>query len=180
MDNRDSTHLLAWLSALEHLTYYEILAVDQTVTRSRLARAFHAFAMTFHPDAHQSASAHEREALSDVFQHGAEAYRVLSNPELRTRYDMALRAGDLRLDQGTISLPPARPDWAARLDERCRSAGAKLHAVRAQKLFRSGDVLGAKAALEDALTYDGGANLELQRYIEDLELRRPETEPESC
>ncbi len=171
MDTRDAERLHAWTRAVDRLTYYEILGVRQDVGADALTRAFRDFAQVFHPDAHAALDGVNRDALRKVFQHGAEAYKVLSEPALRARYDVALTAGLLRLDQVTISVPPRRPDWRVRLDERCRSAAAKLEAKQGQKLHDGGNLAGAKAALERALLHDGGANLDLQRYIEDLSLR---------
>lgn len=171
MDPANSARLLAWASRVDGLTYYEILGVHEHAGNDTLTQAFRAFAQVFHPDAHGSHQPVEREALRTVFQQGAEAYRVLSEPGLRARYDMALAGGRRRLDQATISLPPRRPDWNIRLDERCRSAAAKLEARRAQKLHADGDLIRAKAALDRALAHDGGANLDIQRYVQDLELQ---------
>lgn len=175
MDSQDAANLQSWGNAIESLDYYELMRVDSMATPEELSSAFHSFARVFHPDAHGILSPSERDALRIVYQRGAEAYKVLSDPTLRARYDVALQAGHHRLDQLTISLPPVSVDWSISLDERCRSAGAKLEARRAQKFYHSGDLETAKTALVNALAHDGGANLELTRYIEDLGLRRFQT-----
>lgn len=171
MDAEESAHLLEWVKAIDSLDYYQVLGTEYGASSSEITRAFHAFAALFHPDAHDFPDELQRDALQTVYQCGAEAHKVLTTPVLRTRYDLGLQKGRRRMDQQTISLPPRAVDWSRAIDEYCRSAGAKLEAQRARKLVQSGALHEAMTALENALRHDGGANLELERYLEDLALR---------
>ncbi len=159
----------AWTEVLDDASYYEMLGVLPLADIDGLRRAFHEFALAFHPDSHVGADAETLDKVRRVFQRGAEAYRVLSDPELRVRYDMALERGQLRLLPESVprraSVDEGRP-----LDELCRSGGAKLHAQKAAKLIAAGDLAGAKHELERALEYDGGVNPALEERLKDLEL----------
>jgi curved DNA-binding protein CbpA len=167
MDELD--RIFAWNDALDDSSYYEILGVLEIADDEAIGRAFRALSLAFHPDVHVGADSRVRAIVERIFQRGVEAHRVLSDPELRLRYDVALRKGQLRLDERASrrSAPssPAKP-----LDAICRSAGAKLCAQRAGKLLVAGDFRAAKTELERALDYDGGANPELVQRIADLEL----------
>ncbi len=79
---------------------------------------------------------HTAEASRQVFQRGAEAYRVLSHPMLRPQYDLALAKGQLRLGGSEVPRVANVGVGAKSLDELCRSASAKRYAARANALIR--------------------------------------------
>jgi hypothetical protein len=96
---------------------------------------------------------------------------VLTDAELRVKYDMALAKGKNRLESAVVPRPTHAPPPVADprpLDALARSAGAKLSAQKAAKLIAAGDLEGARAQLEHALEFDGGANLGLDALIEAL------------
>ena len=154
--------LREWDAQLDTSSYYEILGVDARAGDREIQAAYQRFARAFHPDVHVG---------SDVFQRGAEAYRVLKNPELRVRYDMALgQRGHRRLLPSDVP-PPFDASAAGRpLHELCRSAGAKLAANKAARLIDEGDLAGAKRELLIALSHDGSANPALTARIDALEV----------
>ncbi|NOY89571.1 MAG: DnaJ domain-containing protein [Deltaproteobacteria bacterium] len=82
---------------LEQLDYYTLLGLDEGASVDAIRDAFHRFALKFHPDNHAGASSEKRERATQIYRRGAEAYRVLLEPELRTRYDHGLGHGHLRL-----------------------------------------------------------------------------------
>jgi curved DNA-binding protein CbpA len=168
-DDDELARIEAWNEVLDDASYYEMLGVLPLADLDALRRAFHEFALAFHPDSHVGADESTLEKVRRVFQRGAEAYRVLTDPELRVRYDMALEHGQLRLVPETVprraSFDEGRP-----LDELCRSGGAKLHAQKAAKLIDAGNPAAAKLELERALEYDGGVNPALEERLRDLEL----------
>jgi curved DNA-binding protein CbpA len=86
----DLARIDAWIEVLDDASYYELLGVLPLADDAALRRAFHEFARAFHPDSHVGADASTLEKVRRVFQRGAEAYRVLADPELRLRYDLAL------------------------------------------------------------------------------------------
>lgn len=164
-------HLRTWAELVDSLDYYRILGVPPDATQDELRLAFHRFATAFHPDVHPDAAPEFTHALCRVYQAGAEAHQVLSAPELRLRYDHGLTRGRLRLAPSTLPPSGTTPPTPSRpLDECCRSAGAKLSAKRAEKLLREGNLEAARAALEQALAYDGHANSALRERLEAVEL----------
>lgn len=66
-------------------SYYNILGVDQTVSQDEIQAAYRKLARTWHPDVNKDPQAEEE------FKAISEAYDVLSDPELRAKYD---RFGD--------------------------------------------------------------------------------------
>ena len=90
----DSEAIAGWLSVLDELTYYSLLGVMPDATPDSLKQAFHAFAEDFHPDAHSARSHDQRDSLARIFKRGNEAYRVLSDPQLRARYDELMSDGE--------------------------------------------------------------------------------------
>jgi curved DNA-binding protein CbpA len=162
--------LREWDAQLDTSSYYEILAVEQRAGDREIQGAYQRFARAFHPDVHVGAHAAQLDILKRVYQRGAEAYRVLKNPELRIRYDMALARGHLRLLPSDVP-PPFDASAAGRpLHELCRSAGAKLAANKAARLIDEGDLAGAKRELLIALAHDGSANPALTARIDALEV----------
>jgi curved DNA-binding protein CbpA len=175
-DAREATpslgeRLRAWDAQLDSSSYYEILDVDERAGDREIQGAYQRFARAFHPDVHVGSDAADLDLLKRIFQRGAEAYRVLKNPELRMRYDMALgQRGHLRLLPSDVP-PPFDASAAGRpLHELCRSAGAKLAANKAARLIDEGDLAGAKRELLIALAHDGSANPALTARIDALEV----------
>lgn len=66
--------------------YYEILEIDRQATDADVKRAYRRLAMDLHPDTNPDAAAHQR------FLEVAEAYKVLSDPVDRQRYNLLLDA----------------------------------------------------------------------------------------
>lgn len=159
-----------WDAALDDSNYYELLGVLPIADDQAIRDAFRAFSLAFHPDVHRGAEDELVDRVRRIFQRGAEAYRVLSDAQLRLRYDMALERGELRLDARSVPrvpsiAPPARP-----LPDLCRTAGAKASAKKAARMIDEGDLAGAKAELDAAVRFDGGASKELRERIDALEV----------
>lgn len=111
MNDPDQDELIArleaWADVLDDSTYYELLGVLDIADERSIKQAFHEFALSFHPDSHLEADGERLELVRRVFKRGAEAYRVLMDPGLRSKYDLALAQGHLRLEAGEI--PARRP-----------------------------------------------------------------------
>ena len=159
-----------WNEVLDESSYYEILGVLEIADEAAIKAAFHAFAEAFHPDAHREADPATLDAVKRVFQRGAEAYRVLSHPELRPRYDLGLAKGILRLESKDVPNRAALGKPARSLEDLCITAAARLFARKAEQLIGKGDLSGAKRELVTALSQDGGKNPELAARIEALDL----------
>ncbi len=67
--------------------FYEVLGVARTATADELKKAYRKLAMEFHPDRNDSADAGEK------FKEATRAYEVLSDAEIRARYDRFGHAG---------------------------------------------------------------------------------------
>jgi DnaJ-class molecular chaperone len=158
-----------WAAVLEESSYYELLGVLEIADDAALKAAFHEFALAFHPDTHLDFDPDTAALSRTVFQRGAEAYRVLSHPELRPRYDLALAKGQLRLGGSEVPRVANVGVGAKSLDELCRTASAKRFARRADQLISEGDLTGAKRELMLALREDG-ANQELAERLDALDL----------
>ena len=162
-----------WLKVLDDLTYYALLNVPPDASYDTLKYAFHNFAEAFHPDAHAARPLREREGLSLIFKRANEAYRVLSDPALRARYDQLLGSGESQANASKRSWLPApnRESTAPkRLEDQIRSPSARPFARRAEELVRSGDVKQAKLQLMLARHHDPN-NDALEQYIRELEAR---------
>lgn len=64
--------------------HYQTLGVPRNATKAEIKRAYRSRAKAIHPDHHPGANANRR------FAELQRAYKVLSNPSLRRRYDMIL------------------------------------------------------------------------------------------
>jgi hypothetical protein len=171
MNIESRSRVLEWDSMLDGLDYEQILGVSSDESIETCRQAYYRFAQAFHPDSYPDADALLRSALTRIFQRGAEAYRVLSNPVLRTRWSIAKQQGALRLTES-----PRAPelDLNAELEAlhlHCRSAGAKLCTQQAYRLFSKANFLGCLGQLRSALDYEGGANPFIARCQEALALR---------
>ena len=169
MELRDIERIFEWDALIDQSSYYEVLGLLEIADASAIRKAFHEFAVAFHPDAFPQADDETADALRRVFQRGAEAYRVLSRPDSRAEYDLALAKGQLRLDT-TIAAPPlARNSDIRSLDELCRSPGARRYAKKAEELISNGDLTAAKRELQMALREDG-ENADLAERLDAIDL----------
>lgn len=168
-DQADIERVYEWAAVLDASSYYELLGLLEIADDAAVKVAFHEFALAFHPDAHTDYDAHTAEVSRQVFQRGAEAYRVLSHPGLRPRYDLALAKGQLRLGGSEVPRVANVGVGARSLDELCRTASAKRYAGRADELISQGDLSGAKRELMLAIREDG-ENQELAERLDALDL----------
>lgn len=84
-DDLDSKHFTAGGKASEEVVeifYYETLEVDTTADESKIKRQYYLLARKYHPDKNPG----DAEA-AEKFKTVAEAYQVLSDPELRAKYN---------------------------------------------------------------------------------------------
>lgn len=169
MDLADIERLFEWDALIDQSSYYEVLGLLEIADAGAIRKAFHEFAVAFHPDAFPEADDETADALQRVFQRGAEAYRVLSRPDSRAAYDLALAKGQLRLDTSIAPPPLQRQSDIRSLDELCRSPGARLYAKRAEDLISKGDLSGAKRELQMALREDGD-NPDLVERLDAIDL----------
>jgi DnaJ-class molecular chaperone len=174
----DADAIRQWLAALDSISYYEIFRVEPKATADAIRAAFHGFAESFHPDVHHWRSPSEQNAIGYIFKRGTEAYRVLSDPHLRARYDEALANGILRPEnlvvdlEGPRSMQPgaggAGGGAGARLVDRVRTPGARPFVIRAEELKKKGDPKQAKIQLVMAMHMDA-KNPALEAFAKELD-----------
>lgn len=171
----DALAIRQWLAALDAISYYDLFRVTQAASHDELRAAFHQFAETFHPDVHRWRHPNEQAAIGIIYRRGTEAYRVLSEPTLRVRYDEALANGILRpenlvveMDSPPRSLGGGSIAPAARLVDKLRAPGARPFVLRAEELAKKGDPKQAKIQLVMAMHMDKG-NAALEAYAKELD-----------
>lgn len=74
-------------------TYYQVLGVSRDATAEEITAAKNALAKVYHPDANMSNGIDTTSHMQEIL----EAYRVLSNPEKRRKYDLELGGGKKRV-----------------------------------------------------------------------------------
>lgn len=97
---------------LDEASYYDLMSVNSQADFDELQRAFHHFALAYHPDRHVGDVDVLQDAARRVFQRGVEAYTVLRNSDARALYDQCLAQGRLRLsptEMERVSRPPPAP-----------------------------------------------------------------------
>ncbi len=167
----DAGRIAQWDEVLDDANYYEILGVLPIASQDSIRDAYREFALAFHPDLHAEAEIEVRSKVQRIFRRGAEAYRVLSDGDLRLRYDMGVEAGQLRLDISKLPnrSPSLAPGTTRPLPEICKTAAAKVSAKKAARAIDEGDLATARDELKNALNYDG-VNPDLQERIEALDI----------
>ncbi len=169
----DRLALMQWIDVLDQLTYYELFCVPATSTFDDLRQAFHLFADTFHPDGHRWRVDDEQDAIGRIYRRGTEAWRILSDPTLRARYDDAVANGNVRPEHLLMELDTPRslappPPGGGRLIDKLRSPAARPFVLRAEELMKSGDPKQAKIQLVMALHMDKG-NPALEAFAKELD-----------
>jgi curved DNA-binding protein CbpA len=151
MDAADT--LLARLSTIEEKSYYEILRVPSDSSAADVKAGFHEFALACHPDRYVEEAPEVARVASEIFKRGVEAYKVLSRPAWRARYDDGLTKGKLRFVLGSAPETPPPPAMRT-LEDIARSPRAKECALKADRLISSGKLEEARIALVTALQHD--------------------------
>lgn len=154
----DSLVISDWGARLDSFTYYDVLDLPPFATPDEVQVGFHAFCTRFHPDRHRRRAEAERVVIGRIFRRGAEAYRILSDPDARARYDMGLSRGETRASiavRGAVADPRASvAPKPVRLEDAVRNPAARPFARRAEELALLGDRPQAKLQLSLAMNMD--------------------------
>jgi curved DNA-binding protein CbpA len=141
--------LLVFHGSLAKKSYYDILRVAPDADAAAIQAAFHEFSLLYHPDRYVDAAGDVRELAGEIYKRGVEAYRCLSRAATRERYDRALSRGKLRIDRSRPSTAPPPPPVRT-LEMIARSARAKQHAIKADRLIDIGRLDDARVQLVSA------------------------------
>ena len=76
------------------LNYYRLLGIPPDADQQRIKSVYRSLAKRFHPDANRGS-----EAAADLFRQVNQAYKVLSDPAARSRYDQKLGIEEARREQ---------------------------------------------------------------------------------
>ncbi|HVU01174.1 MAG TPA: J domain-containing protein [Polyangiaceae bacterium] len=168
LDASDLERLAAWADVIDDSNYYEILGVLPLADEAAIKAAFHDLALAFHPDVYADAPEDAAELAQALFRRVAEAYRVLSDPDLRATYDLELARGNVRI-QGGETAARGGPSGLQSLEDVCRTPAARLLARRADAHIGRGELAEARQLLREAISQDGYENTELEERLEALE-----------
>ena len=136
---------------LDRLDYYTLLGVEPSAPADAIRAAFHRFALKYHPDNHTDGGPEKLARANQIYRRGAEAYRVLSDPEARRAYAVELAAGKLRYAPEGGGAGEAR-----RPSSRGRTLGAKARPfyASAQQAMKDGRYAQARLNVQVALGHD--------------------------
>jgi DnaJ-class molecular chaperone len=133
---------------LDTYPYHVFLGVEPDERGDALQEAFHLRAAQFHPDQYYSLiDAELKRKIYAVYKRITEAYRVLSDPESRRRWDEQRQKGALRLQSTNQRFRASLPDEGL-------SQGARRYYVLAETAERKGDLKNARFNLQLALQFD--------------------------
>jgi len=155
---------------LEQLDYYTLLQIEGGVSADQVREAFHRFAAKYHPDRFLGAGADQAkvERAAQIYRRGAEAYKVLTDPQRRKQYDLGLARGQLRFDANAE--PPAEPAVVGQWPIKVKNPVARPFATKAEQAFKAGDFGAAKVNLKLALAKDAG-NAQIQLLLAEADRR---------
>ncbi len=143
---------------------YEVLDVEPDASADEIRRAFHRFALRYHPDRYPTLGDEERARLEVWYRRGTEAYRVLSDPVSRRAHDARL---GVRRSEGVAARGRRSPSpSSARL--RVRNPRARPFVRKAQRAMAVGDWNAAAFHLRLALQYEPDNEL-LQAQLAEAE-----------
>jgi len=145
---------LAWAESLQDVSYYTVLRVAPNATPAEVKESFHQIALRCHPDRFVDQPDDVCDAAGEVFKRAVEAYRVLSQPELRARYDAHLAQGQVRIVEGAPPTPPAPAPVVRTLEDIATTPKAKAHARRADLLLSVGKLDEARVEIAGACQED--------------------------
>jgi curved DNA-binding protein CbpA len=158
--------LLLFLSSLEKKTYYQVLRIAREADPAAVKAAFHDFALLYHPDRYVDSPEEVREAATEIFKRGVEAYRCVSRRSTRERYDRAVARGKVRMDAALPSTRPPPPVMRT-LEMIAQTPRAKQRADKADRLIAVGRLDEARVQLVGAC-HDEPGNEELAERLQFL------------
>lgn len=151
---------------LDALDYYDLLQVEPTASVDDVRRAFHAFALRYHPDRFSGSTPEKQERAATIYRRGAEGYRVLCDREQRATYDEQRTRGKLRFDPEEAAAARPRTEGPGSQSLQVKNARARPLVQKATEAFRKGDWAVARLNLKMALQHEPGNALIMARLAE--------------
>ena len=105
----------------------------------------------YHPDRYVGSDPEVAGVASEIFKRGVEAYRCLSRPVSRERYDRALGRGKLRTETSRPSTLPPPPPPMRTLEMVARTERGQQLARKADRLISVGKLDEARVQLVSAV-----------------------------
>ncbi|MHC4483535.1 MAG: J domain-containing protein, partial [Planctomycetota bacterium] len=151
------------------LGYYGVLGIKETADRTTIKRSFYNMAKEFHPDKHFHLPEDMKDKLNTVFSYITTAYTTLMNPQERSEYDSAPKAGagqpeasneqlaEQRFKEGMYELDRKKYEDAAQLfgvAAYLNDTVPKYHYFRSIALSKDGKLKEAERAISRALKAD--------------------------
>lgn len=141
--------LRVYLQSLARKSYYDVLRVPRDATPAAVKAGFHEFSLQYHPDRFVDSPPEVGKVATEIYKRGVEAYRCLSRPPTRERYDRGLGRGKLRMEAGRQSVPPP-PPTVRTLEMVARTPRGKQLARKADRLIDVGRLDEARVQLVSA------------------------------
>lgn len=139
---------------LDKLDYYTLLRIGDDATADEIRDAFHRFALKYHPDRHVGSGDAKLSRAAQIYRRGAEAYRVLLDPEKRRLYDLGLAKGRLRYAPDAQEKRGSRFPTPGSGKIGVHSAKARPFASKAERAIREEDWKTARLNLKVALSHE--------------------------
>lgn len=161
-----------WARALDGIDYLTLLDIsrDEELDDERVRRAWRSFALAFHPDRHRDAPEDVWMSTTQVFQRGAEAYRVLQDPALRKRYlELLASEGAVRMSHHEVDQVKSAGD-DSQIKNLVHTPAARAFAEKAEELLAAGKLEAARLQLQLASMKEPD-NARLRRRLSELEQR---------
>lgn len=92
-------------TSIEAINHYDILGIEKQASNDKIKKAYYRAAKEFHPDRHFSLPSIEmKNKLNTIFSKITEAYRILSDPLMRSKYDQQLSYGTARIEKSAAEI----------------------------------------------------------------------------
>jgi len=157
---------------IDELDYYKILLLDRDAPQVDVDPAFRTVSRKLHPDRLARLNDDELKAkANDIFRLANEAYRNLKDPDIRSRYDVGLAEGNLRLSADGRS--KADKDAAAKNNPElaAKTPQGEKYFKMALKCWGDGDFRGAVMQIRFAIQFEPG-NKVFEEWLEKAESAR--------
>jgi hypothetical protein len=160
----------ARLAKAPEQSYFQLLGVPNGAPHHLLVKAFDHLSMRYHPDRYNQYRGESwgdalHEKVNMLYKLFTEAYGVVSDRSLRTRYEEALARGELRLDPESVNLADKGP---RPLHELAQTQKARRFLQMAQTELAKGNTAAALQNLQFALSMEP-ENLAIQKKLAEFQ-----------